>query len=151
MECEPISFNDVQDESAWQQLLRQCVHRPRGPETGRQRASRGARVWPGVTDLSPSSPSTGHMFVRCQFCGLAAWNGSVHPTRYSSQPRTPFLISTQTVYLKNALSHSLPLQHNDTGIRGLFDPPLHPQTWSWADSGQGAGTLPTCTWVRWWI
>ena len=30
MECEAISFNDVQDKSAQQQLLPQCVHQGRG-------------------------------------------------------------------------------------------------------------------------
>lgn len=42
-----------------------------------------------------------------------------------------FLISIQKVYLKNAVSHITkfsPCSNNVTGIRGLFDPPLHPQT-----------------------
>lgn len=147
MECEAISFNDVQDKSAWQQLLRQCVQQPRG-RAQRQHRQAVTVYAPATQQASCHWPvhcivSTGDMFVWCQFCG---WKRVTRHTIEHITHRKPavnlhllgnfsawrFFISIRTVYVKNAVSHitknSLQ-QHNVTGICGLFDPPLHPQTW----------------------
>ena len=155
MECEAISFNDVQDKSAWQQLLRQCVQQPRGRAQRQhrqavtvyapamQRASCGAHVRPGVTDLSTllSAQATCLSGVNS-----VAGNGS-HVARLNTYPivSQPWTSIYWVIFLPRAVSHfnsdglfeecsfthyrTLPLQHNVTGICGLFDPVLHPRTW----------------------
>lgn len=127
VECEAISFNDVQDKSAWQQLLRQCVQQPRGRAqrqyrqavtvyaAATQQASCGAHVRPRVTDLST--------LLSAQATCLSGVNYVSRVTRHTIEhvsPRKPamnlrllgyfsapelFLIPVQTVYLTNAVSH----------------------------------------------
>lgn len=131
MECEPISFNDVQDKSAWQQLLWQCVQQPRGRvqrqhrqavavyATATQQASCGANAGPRVTDLSTLLSAQAICLSGVNYVPHS-WNGShvtlLNTYHFVSQPWTSiywvvffcpalFLISIQIVYLKNAVSH----------------------------------------------
>lgn len=147
MECEAISFNDVQDKSAWQQLLRQCVQQPRGKAQRQHRqavmAYTAGFMWGTCHWPVHSIVSTGNMFVWCQFWGwkqITSHRTETYPM--VSQPRTSIY---WVIFLPSAVSHFnsdslfeecsfthyqvLPLQHNVTGICGLSDRLLYPQTW----------------------
>lgn len=104
MECEAISFNDVQDKCAGQQLPRQCVQQPRGRAQRKHR--RAATLYVTVSCEWLTCPlglsARGNVLVWCRFCAsrVTWWN------TYSiiSQPRTSIygvIFLTQTHYNSN--------------------------------------------------
>lgn len=104
MECVAISFNDVQDKSARQQLLWQCVQQPRG-RTQRRRRQAVTLYAKGlhVGHMWPESLCPHYCQYRLHVCLVVPFPASVFGLFFRL---ALFLISIQTVYLKKAISHN---------------------------------------------
>lgn len=158
MECEAISFNDVQDKSARQQLLWQCVQQSRGraQRQHRQAVTLHAAATQGFAwgTCQPQSHwpdhcivSTGDMFSWYQFCasqltmGYTSHDWTHIPLKAIRETlfigfffvtHTGSLFNSNSLFEECTFTHYrvLHLQHNVLGICALFDPPLHRQIWA---------------------